>query len=167
MVEIFCLAERSRELTISASKTARAVPEATTAKVVPTYVDFHPRWYRRRVSVYWWLGEWRYLKFILRELSSVFVAVFVVITLFQLHALRNGPEAYARFQHWLETPAAITLNVISFFFVLLHTITWFNLAPRAMPIRVRGKRLPDFLVAAPNYALWLGVSSLVAWLVLR
>ena len=167
MVEIFCPAQRSRELTMPASKPATAVSKSTMRKVVPIYVDFHPRWYRRRVSVYWWLGEWRYLKFILRELSSVFVAIFIVVTLFQLRALKNGPEAYAEFQHWLRTPPAITLNVISFFFVLLHTITWFNLAPRAMAIRVRGKRLPEFLVAAPNYAIWLAVSVLVAWLVLR
>jgi fumarate reductase subunit C len=150
-----------------AAKPATAQSKPATAQVVPLYVAFHPRWYRRPVSVYWWLGEWRYLKFILRELSSVFVAAFVVITLFQLRALRNGPEAYARFQHWLRTPAAISLNAIGFFFLLLHAITWFNLAPRAMPIRVRGKRLPDFLVAAPNYAIWLAVSLVVAWLVLR
>jgi fumarate reductase subunit C len=131
------------------------------------YKEFHPRWYRKRVSVYWWLGQWRYLKFILREISSVFVAIFVVMTLLQLRALRNGPEAYARFEHWLQTPWAIALNLICFFFVLFHTITWFNLAPKAMAIRMRGKRLPDFMIAAPNYAMWLAVSVGVAWLVLR
>jgi fumarate reductase subunit C len=131
------------------------------------YTDLHPRWYRARVSVYWWLGQWRYLKFILRELSSVFVAWFVVLTLLQLHALEAGPEAYARFQHWLRTPAAIALNALSFVFVVFHTVTWFNLSPRAMAIRFHGKRLPDFLVAAPNYALWLLVSAAIAWVVVR
>ena len=150
-----------------ASKPAAAPSKPASAKVVPIYAEFHPRWYRPRTSVYWWLGQWRYLIFILRELSSVFVATFVVITLFQLRALRNGPEAYARFQHWLQTPFALALSIISFLFVLLHTITWFNLAPRAMPVRLRGKRLPEFLVAAPNYAIWLVVSGAVAWLVLR
>jgi len=138
----------------------------STAKPV-AYTEFHPRWYRPRVSVYWWLGEWRYLRFILRELSSVFVAAFVIATLLGLRALRNGPEAYARFQHRLQSPTAIGLSTISFFFVLFHTITWFNLAPRAMAIRVGGKRLPDFVIAAPNYALWLVVSVAVGWLVLR
>lgn len=138
-----------------------------TTKSVPAYTEFHPRWYRPHVSVYWWLGQWQYLKFILRELSSVFVAVFVVITLLQLRALHNGPVAYARFEHWLQTPAAIALNLVSLFFVLLHTITWFNLAPSAMAVRFRGKRLPDFLVAAPNYAMWLVVSVVVAWLILK
>jgi len=138
-----------------------------TIKAAPTYTEFHPRWYRPHVSVYWWLGQWQYLKFILRELSSVAVAVFVVITLFQLRALRNGPEAYARFQHWLQTPLAIALNTVSFLFVVFHTITWFNLAPSAMPIRFRGKRLPDLLLAAPNYIVWAVVSFAVAWLILR
>jgi fumarate reductase subunit C len=138
-----------------------------TIKAEPAYTELHPRWYRPHVSVYWWLGQWQYLKFILRELSSVFVAVFVVITLFQLRALRNGPEAYTRFQHWLQTPLAIALNTVSFFFVVFHTITWFNLAPSAMPIRLRGKRIPDRMMAAPNYAVWAVVSFAVAWLILR
>jgi fumarate reductase subunit C len=131
------------------------------------YTEFHPRWYRKRVSVYWWLGQWRYLKFILRELSSVFVAWFVVFTLLQLRALEGGPEAYARFQHWLRTPAVLVLNVFSFGFVVFHAVTWFNLSPRAMAIQFRGKRLPDFFVAAPNYALWVLVSAAIGWVVVR
>ena len=59
------------------------------------------------------------------------------------------------------------LNGISFGFVLFHTITWFNLAPRAMVVRVRGRRLPDLLIAGANYVAWLVVSVLVAWLILR
>jgi succinate dehydrogenase subunit C len=138
-----------------------------TTKVLPLYQEFHPRWYRPRVSVYWWLGQWQYLKFILREISSVFVAIFVVITLLELRALRAGPEAYARFQHWLQSPVALVLNLVSLFFVIFHTITWFNLAPRAMAVRWRGKRLPEILIAAPNYAVWVVISVGVAWLVLK
>ena len=126
---------------------------------------YHPRWYRKRVSTYWWLGEWRYMKFILRELSSLAVAWLVVITLLQLRALLRGPEAYARFVAHLESPWLIALNVIAFCFALLHTITWFNLAPRALAVRVGGKKVPEFLVAAPNYALWVAASAVVGWFV--
>jgi fumarate reductase subunit C len=116
--------------------------------------------------VYWWLGEWHYLKFILRELSSVFVGAVVVMTLFQLSALRNGPDAYARFQHRLQSPLMVALSFISLFFVVFHSITWFNLTPHAMPVRLRGKRLPEWMVAAPNYAAWIVISGVVSWLVL-
>jgi fumarate reductase subunit C len=138
-----------------------------TASKTPPYAEFHPRWYRPRVSVYWWLGEWHYLKFILREISSVFVAWFVILTLAQLRALRGGAESYARFQQWLQSPLVIAINVISLFFVVFHAITWFNLAPRAMTVRMRGKRLPDIALAAPNYALWAVISVAVAWILLR
>lgn len=131
------------------------------------YKPFHPRWYRPHVSVYWWLGEWHYLKFILREISSVFVAVFVVETLFLINALRHGPETYDDFLRCMRNPAILVLNVVSLFFVVFHTITWFNLAPSAMPIRMGGKRVPGFLIAAPSYVAWVVVSAVVAWLVLR
>jgi len=131
------------------------------------YTLYHPRWYRARVSTYWWLGRWPYLKFILRELSSIFVAWFVVLTLLQIWALGRGPAAYAGFEQWLRRPFVLALNGFSFLFVLFHTVTWFNLAPRAMAVRLRGKRLPDILIAAPNYVAWLAVSGGIAWLLLR
>jgi succinate dehydrogenase subunit C len=138
-----------------------------TTKGAASYTPFHPRWYRPHVSVYWWLGEWHYLKFILRELSSVFVAVFVIETLFMLTALRYGPEAYARFQQVMHNPLLIVLNIVSFFFVVFHAITWFNLAPSAMPVRMGGKRVPAALIAAPSYFAWVILSAFVCWLVLR
>ena len=133
----------------------------------PAYTEYHPRWYRRRVSTWWWLGRWTHLKFILRELSSIFVAFVVVITLLQVRALSRGPEAYAELQGWLKQPYMIGLNVLSLFFVLFHTITWFNLAPRAMVVRIGGKRVADFKIAAANYAAWLVVSAVIGWIVLR
>jgi succinate dehydrogenase subunit C len=131
-----------------------------------TYTEGHPRWHRTRVSIYWWLGSWPYLRFILRELSSVFIAWFVVMVMLQIRALSQGPGAYKEFEEWLRSPILVALNAISFFFVLFHTITWFNLAPKAMAVRIRGKRVPDLMIAAPNYVGWLIVSVLVAWLLL-
>ena len=129
--------------------------------------EFHPRWYRAPVSTYWWMGSWRYLLFILRELTSVAVAWSVVLTLLLLRALLNGPDAYVRLTNCLRSPWMIALNVITFCFLLLHTITWFNLAPRAIAVRMGGKRVPEFLVAAPNYVLWVVASAVIAWFVLR
>jgi fumarate reductase subunit C len=131
------------------------------------YTEFHPRWYRRQTSTFWWLGSWPYLKFILRELSSIAVAFTVLLTLLQIRALIAGPQTYGRFQQALRSPIVIAINVAAFFFVLFHSITWFNLGPKAMAVRVRGKRIPDLFLAAPNYVVWLVISGAVAWLVLR
>jgi fumarate reductase subunit C len=129
--------------------------------------EYLPRSYRARVSTYWWLARWPYLKFILREGSSVFVAWVVVVTLMGIGALRHGPAGFSKFEEWLRTPLVLALNVVSFVFVVFHAVTWFNLAPKAMAVRVRGKRLPAFALAAPNYAAWIAISLLVAWILLR
>ena len=136
-------------------------------RAMPASPAYHPKWYHQRVSTYWWLWHPAYLKFILRELSSVPVAYVVVLILLQLRALHHGPEAYAAFQAWLRTPWAFVLNGVSLCFVLLHTITWFNLAPRALAVRVRGQRMPDTLIVGANYVVWLVVSGVVAWCILR
>ena len=137
------------------------------ASETPAYTEFHPRWYRPRVSTYWWLWSWPYTKFVLREMSSIFVAFFVVITLFQIRALGRGPVAYARFEARLHSPLLVMLNLVVFGFVLLHTITWFNLAPKAIVVRVGGRRVPGLLIAASNYGAWLVLSGIVAWFLLR
>ena len=132
-----------------------------------TYTEYPPRGYRVRMSTYWWLGNWPYLKFILRELSSIFVAWFVIETLMLVSALSNGLLAYEEYLQFVQNPFVIALNVISLFFLIFHTITWFNLAPKAMAIRMGGKRVPGILIAGPNYAAWAVVSAAVAWLILR
>lgn len=137
------------------------------ARRTASYTEFHPRWYRRRVSTWWWLGRWSYLKFILREISSVFVAWFVLVLLLQIHSLSQGPYAYAAFNDWLRNPVVVTLNVITLFFVIFHAVTWFNLAPAAMVVRVGGKKVPGVLIAASNYAAWAVVTAVFAWFILK
>lgn len=133
--------------------------------VTPT--EYLPKSFRTRLSTYWWLGRWSYLKFILRELSSVFIAWFVIMSLLQIIALKRGQGEYMAFQEWLRNPALVALNALSLFFVIFHAVTWFNLAPKAMAIRVGGKRVPNLLIAAPNYVAWLAISAAIAWLLLR
>lgn len=131
------------------------------------YTEYRPRWYRQQVSTWWWMGRWSYLKFILREISSVFVAWFVAELLLALSALASGPPDYADFQDFLRNPVVVATNVVSLFFVLFHAVTWFNLAPKAMAVRVRGKRIPDLWIAGPNYLAWAAVSAIVAWFLVR
>ena len=62
---------------------------------------------------------------------------------------------------------ALQALVLALLFVLLHSVTWFNLAPKAMVVRLKGKRMPDALVAGANYAAWLVLSAAVAFFLLR
>ncbi len=132
----------------------------------PAYTLYHPKWYRKRVSTWWWTERWRSFKFILRELSSLAVIYSVGLLLWLLWSLGRGAGSYAEFQAWMKEPWMIAFNAIALLFALYHSITWFNLAPKAMPLRVGGKRLPEWMVAAPNYAVWIALSAVIAWLII-
>ena len=74
--------------------------------------EYLPKTFRSRVSTYWWLGRWSYLKFILREISSVFIAWFVIMTLLQISALKRGPADYMEFEGWLRSPMVVALDAV-------------------------------------------------------
>ncbi len=132
-------------------------------KEAPAYNLYRPKWYRKRVSTWWWAQQWRSFKFILRELSSLAVGYIVLMLLLMIWSLSRGADSYAEFMSWLKSPAVIVLSLIAFCFVIYHSITWFNLAPKAMPVRLGGKRLPGWMIAAPNYVMWLAVSAVIVW----
>jgi len=126
---------------------------------------FEARYYRRRVPLLWWARRRSYAIFMLRELSSVFVALFVVELLLLVRAVADGPSAYQGFLDAMANPAVIVVNVVALAFVLLHAVTFANLTPRAVVVRVRGRRVPPRAVLAGVYLGWLLVSAFLAWLV--
>ena len=129
------------------------------------YTEFHPRWYRPRISVFWWVGRRSYLVFVLRELSSVFVAWSVVFLLLLVRAVGQGGAGYQRFLDLSGNPWMLALNAVTLAFIVFHAVTWFNLAPQAMVVRLRGKRVPRTWIAGAHYAGWALLSALVAWLI--
>ena len=130
------------------------------------YTEFRQRLYRPRMPLLWWLRRRSYLVFVVRELTSVFVAWSVAFTLIAVHAILQGAEAYRRFLDWSAAPWLIVVNAVALVFVVFHTVTWFNLTPQAVVVRVRGRRIPDAGIAAPLYLTWLLLSALVVWIVL-
>jgi fumarate reductase subunit C len=123
----------------------------------------HARWYREPTSTYWWLGRWSYFVFILREVSSVFVAWTVVFLLKLVNSVAHGDGWYQAFLRWSAQPWVVILNIVTLFFVVFHAVTWFNLAPKAMVVTMGGRRVPGALIAGSNYAAWAVISALIAW----
>lgn len=132
----------------------------------PVYTEYHPRWLRPRMSLYWWLNRGSYLAFMLRELSSIFIAWFVVYLLLLVRAVSQGDSSYRQFLSWTASPVVLLLNLVSLFFVVFHAITFFNAAPQAIVMRVGGKRVPGLWIAASNYLAWALSSAAVVWLLI-
>jgi fumarate reductase subunit C len=123
------------------------------------------RYHRQRVPLLWWARRRSYATFMLRELSSAFVVLFVVELLLLVRAVAHGPAAYQGFLDAMASPALIAVNVVALAFVLLHAVTFANLTPRAMVVRLRGRTVPPRLILGGVYAGWLVVTLFLLWLV--
>ena len=123
------------------------------------------RAYKPRISTWWWTRKRSYTVFVLRELSSVFIAWFVVFLLLFVYAVGQSEAAYRTFLDWASAPWVIALNVLSLLFVLLHTVTWFALTPQAMEVRIDDWKVPGFHILAGQYTGLVVVSLFVLWLV--
>ncbi len=130
------------------------------------YQRFRPKRYQPRMSIFWWIHKKVYLRFIIRELTSVFVAIYAVILIVKLNALLRGPESWEVMTAALATPFSIVLHVIILLFVVYHSITWFLLAPTATVVRLGRKRIPDSAIIAVNFLMWLVLSVAVGWIIL-
>ena len=117
--------------------------------------------------MWWWVEHRAYLSFVVRELTSVFVGFFAVLSIWQIRALGQGPEAYAMFTDRLRSPLLMVVDGVALLFVLYHAITWFNLAPTAMVVRFGEKQVPDAVIAGLNYLACVVLSAAVTWVLLR
>ena len=123
--------------------------------------------YIRKVPILWWTHRWVDFLFIIRELTSLCVAGYVVVFVFYVRSVIQGPEAFARFSGFLQSPLAVLCHAFALAGLIYHSITWFNLAPKAMVIKIGEYRIPDLLIAMMNYAGWALVSITIFWLVLN
>ena len=123
--------------------------------------------YRPTVPVLWWTRKLSYFVFVMRELSSLFIAWLVLYLLLFVRAVGRGETAYADFLDWATSPWLVVLNVVAFAFLVLHTITWFSLTPQAMVLAVGGRRVPPAAIIGAQYVGLGIVSVFVYWLVTR
>ena len=117
--------------------------------------------YHPTMPATWWLKKSSYLLFMLRELSSVFIAIFLVVFLIQVYQLTRGPEAYVAFARNLSSPGWVIFHVLALLFSVFHSITWFQSTAVVMPLRIGGRELPRELMTALNIGALIAVSIVI------
>ena len=122
--------------------------------------------YIKKMPILWWTKRASYLWFIIRELTSLAVAYFAILLLFLIRSLSQGEEAYFQFIEFLKTPMMILLNMIVLVCLLYHSVTWFNLAPKAIVVKLGKWRVPGIFIILSNYIGWMAISAFIVWLLL-
>jgi fumarate reductase subunit C len=109
----------------------------------------------------WWLKKKSYFFFMLRELSSLFIALFLVVYLVEIYQLTKGPDAYIAFTQKLSSPGWILFHVVVLLFALYHSFTWFQSSAVVLPIRLGERLVPRQTVTALHIVAWAVVSLAV------
>lgn len=122
--------------------------------------------YSRKMGSDWWTQRGAYTLVMLRELTSVPLAIYFVVLIGLFRSVRQGDVEYASYLGFLASPSVLVVHAVALAAALLHTITFFNLAPKALVVRIGEDKLPPAMIAGPHYVAWLVVSAGVLWLVL-
>src|SRR5690348_14831916 len=86
----------------------------------------------------WWMKNKRYFSYMVRELTAVFAALWVLVFLIHIPMMAAGPQDMATHVAWVNfvhNPYWTIFSVICFFLVGYHAITWFILMGTVMWMR--------------------------------
>lgn len=115
----------------------------------------------------WWLKNPYYIKYMVREATSVFVGIYAVVLLEGLMALAEGESAFSGWLASMHDPLAIAFHIIALAAALYHAVTWFAVAPKVAPLMFIGKqRIQASTITIAQYVAAVIIYSLLFWMVL-
>jgi fumarate reductase subunit C len=113
----------------------------------------------------WYMRNGRYKVYVLRELTSFLVMFYSFLTLFGLSALASSPARWDAFLVSQQSTAMIVFHGVALlYFLFFQTFPWFKLAPKALPVQIGEKKLPDIFIIIGHYVAWLVVTVFIFWL---
>ena len=113
----------------------------------------------------WYMRNGRYKRYMLREVTCLFVGFYCFLAIWGLASLAGGPESWNGFLQAQQNVAMVIVHAVSLaYFLIYMTFDWFKLAPKAMPIQFGEKKLVDGVIVIGHYAAWAFVSLFVFWL---
>jgi fumarate reductase subunit C len=118
--------------------------------------------YIREVSkTGWYFKQPRYLRYMSREVTCIFIGAFALLLLCALGRLAEGQAAYESFLAALQGPWSIFGLLVVLIFAVHNATSWFNVTPKAMPVQIGEDFLPGKYIVAAHYAVWIAVSLAV------
>ncbi len=111
----------------------------------------------------WWLAQPRYMRYMAREASSLFICAYTTVVVIGLIRLAQGLDTWNAFLELMQSPLSVAFHLLALAFALYHTTTWFNVTPKAMPVQIGSYQLPGGVIVAAHYLSWIVVSVLVLY----
>ena len=119
----------------------------------------------------WWRRNPFFLRYMAREATAPFVAIYALVLLAGLVRLAQGPAAFAEWLEGLRSPYSIAFHVVLLAVFLSHAWSWFRIMPKTMaPVAIAGRRLAPSTITALGLVAAAACSAalyLAAWALSR
>jgi len=119
--------------------------------------------YVREMTSEWIFRHPRYLRYMVREFSCLFIGGWTLMMVWGLKQLAEGPAAWGAFLECLQSPASIAFHVLTPGVATYHSITWLNLTPKALPLQLGEEFVPDITISGAHFAAWALLSAAVLY----
>jgi len=110
----------------------------------------------------WWIRRANYFWYIVREFTSLPLAVWLLWFLVEVQRAQNGPKGYA--PH--SSTAFVIFSVICLGFALYHSITFLSLAGVILHFKVLDRPIPSRLVVLSQFGAWAAISAVIAFVLI-
>lgn len=123
--------------------------------------------YRRKHEPLWWAKHPWHRRYMLREMSSVFIAAYMFNLLNGLRHLALGEGKWLEWLALQQTAPMRLFGLLTLAMVCYHMVTWFLIAPKAMPGQIGKFQLPALWITAAHFLASAVLTVLLLTLVWR
>ena len=109
----------------------------------------------------WYFKHPRYLRYMSREVTCIFIGAFALLLLCAVERLSKGQAAYEAFLAALAGPWSALGLLIVLVFAVHNATSWFNVTPKALPVQMGEEFLAGKYIVGAHYAVWTMVSLVV------
>ncbi len=110
----------------------------------------------------WWRRNPYFVRYMIREASSVFLAIYAIVLLTGLLRLSQGEAAWEAWRAALTSLPSLVFHWLALLTVSYHAYTWWKVAPKTAPdIRIAGRPLPELAITGGGVVATIGTSILV------
>ncbi len=106
----------------------------------------------------WWTRRRHYFLYIVREFTSLPLAVWLIWFLVEVRRAHHGATVY----YPSASPFFVAFSVIVLLFALYHSYTFLSLAGSILRFKVLDKTVPSNVVVLAQFGIWAVASVVIA-----
>lgn len=112
----------------------------------------------------WYFKHPRYLRYMSREVTCIFIGAFALLMVCALERLSHGQAAYESFIAAITGPWSALALLVTLAFAVHNSTSWFNVTPKALPVQIGEDFVAGKYIVGAHYAAWIVVSLAVLYL---